>query len=89
MILTESKGGKWNVPMMWDRMFSDANVIRRREEINEFNAKSKWIKRGLSLLPTKVSRPHVPVAKNMNMSLLNLFYVSYYISLVSRSLPSL
>jgi xanthine dehydrogenase/oxidase len=76
MILTETKGGKWNVPMMWDRMFSDANVIRRREEIEQFNAGSKWVKRGLCLVPTKVRRSHVPFVKKMTTSLLNLFNVS-------------
>ena len=54
MILTEDKGGKWNVPMMWDRLFCDLNVPLRRKEIEEFNAGNKWIKRGLSLVPTKV-----------------------------------
>ena len=56
MYLTEKTGGTWNVPMMWDRLFRDLNVERRREEVELFNIESKWVKRGLSLVPTKVCR---------------------------------
>jgi xanthine dehydrogenase/oxidase len=45
--------GKWNVPTMWDRLYCGLNVPQRRARINEFNANNKWVKRGLSIVPTK------------------------------------
>jgi len=48
-----NESGKWNVPAMWDRLASELNVKGRRAEIEEFNSKHKWLKRGVSLIPTK------------------------------------
>jgi xanthine dehydrogenase/oxidase len=53
MIIGEQDSGKWNVPAMWDRLFAELNVHHRRSHIEEFNSRSKWTKRGLSLIPTK------------------------------------
>jgi xanthine dehydrogenase/oxidase len=48
-----NESGAWNVPTMWDRLESELNMKQRRAEIAEFNSKHKWIKRGMSLIPTK------------------------------------
>lgn len=53
MIIGEKFSGKWNVPTMWDRLYSELGVEQRRKDIDAFNAKNKWLKRGLSLVPTK------------------------------------
>lgn len=53
MVLSDSDSGKWNVPTMFDRMLTDLKVPDRRAAIDEFNSKNRWLKRGLSLLPTK------------------------------------
>ena len=53
MIIGESDGGKWNVPTMWDRLFKELDIPSRRAQIDEYNSKNKWTKRGLSLIPTK------------------------------------
>ena len=45
--------GKWNVPKMFDRLYSELDVPRRRAAIEDFNAKNKWLKRGCAVLPTK------------------------------------
>jgi xanthine dehydrogenase/oxidase len=53
MVLGEQSSGKWNVPTMWDRLYEELGIPDRRTQIDEFNAKSKWTKRGLSVIPTK------------------------------------
>lgn len=52
-ILGEGKSGKWNVPAMWDRLHSELNIPQRQNDIEEFNKKNKWTKRGAALIPTK------------------------------------
>jgi len=56
MIIGEEDSGKWNVPAMYDQLYTELDVPGRRAAIKEFNAKHKWIKRGLSLVPTKVKQ---------------------------------
>ena len=53
MIFDADHGGKWNVPTMWDRLVEQLGVPKYRAAAAEFNSKNKWIKRGVSLLPTK------------------------------------
>ena len=53
MIIGDPYSGKWNIPTMWDRLYDSLNIAHRRAHIAEFNSKNKWIKRGLSLVPTK------------------------------------
>lgn len=53
MTLGEGFSGKWNVPGMWDRMAEELKVAERRAEIEVFNKENKWLKRGLSFVPTK------------------------------------
>lgn len=44
---------KWNVPLMWERLRDGLHMAHRRSEIEAFNSKHKWVKRGLALIPTK------------------------------------
>ena len=53
MVMSESSSGRWNVPSMWDRLYTELDVPKRRKAIEEFNTKHKWLKRGLALIPTK------------------------------------
>ena len=45
--------GTWNVPKMYDRLYNELDVPKRRVAIEEFNSKNKWLKRGCALVPTK------------------------------------
>ena len=44
--------GKWNVPAMWDRLYTDLDVEGRRATAAEFNRMNKWVKRGGERLMT-------------------------------------
>uniref|UniRef100_A0A7S2YF81 Xanthine dehydrogenase n=1 Tax=Entomoneis paludosa TaxID=265537 RepID=A0A7S2YF81_9STRA len=73
MIIGEEDGGKWNIPVMWDRMYTELNVQQRREEIKEFNEQHKYIKRGLTLLPTKFGIAYTAKFMNQGGSLVHLY----------------
>jgi xanthine dehydrogenase/oxidase len=41
------------VPSLWKQIHNMAEIDKRNKEIEEFNAKNRWMKRGLSIIPTK------------------------------------
>jgi xanthine dehydrogenase/oxidase len=43
----------WHVPLMWKQLRNDVSYDARRLAVDEFNATSRWRKRGLALIPTK------------------------------------
>ena len=73
MILGESNGGKWNVPTMWDRLYTELEVPKRRKAIEEFNARNKWIKRGLALIATKFGIAFTAKYMNQGGALVHLY----------------
>jgi xanthine dehydrogenase/oxidase len=65
--------GKWNVPIMYDRLYDELDVAQRRRDIDEFNVKHKWIKRGLSLTPTKFGIAYTAKFMNQGGALVHLY----------------
>jgi xanthine dehydrogenase/oxidase len=65
--------GKWNVPSMWDRMVTELNIPQRRKEIDEFNSKNKWLKRGAALIPTKFGIAFTAPHLNQGGALVHLY----------------
>ncbi|KAJ1916407.1 hypothetical protein H4219_003809 [Mycoemilia scoparia] len=43
----------WHIPNMWDQIMKSSDFVERKKAIDEFNAKSRYRKRGISILPTK------------------------------------
>lgn len=43
----------WYVAEMWEQILTKTNYKQQRQDINEFNSKNKWKKRGLAITPTK------------------------------------
>lgn len=73
MILDEEHGGKWNVPIMWDRIMDELDVPKHREAAAQFNSKNKWIKRGVSLIPTKFGIAFTAKYMNQGGSLVHVY----------------
>ena len=64
---------KWHVPSIWDRMTSELNLAQRRRDIDGFNAKHKWIKRGAALTPTKFGIAFTAHFMNQGGALVHLY----------------
>lgn len=65
--------GKWNVPSIWDRMVAELNLSQRRQEIDDFNSKNKWVKRGAALIPTKFGIAFTAPHLNQGGALVHLY----------------
>jgi xanthine dehydrogenase/oxidase len=65
--------GKWNVPRMFDRLYNDLDIPKRRAAIEEFNAKNKYLKRGAAILPTKFGIAFTAKYMNQGGALVHLY----------------
>jgi xanthine dehydrogenase/oxidase len=82
-ILGEGKSGKWHVPAMWDRLHSELNIPQRHNDIEEFNSKNKWTKRGAALLPTKFGVAFTAKYMNQGALLPSTFTLFLFILLLT------
>ncbi|KAF2479259.1 Molybdopterin-binding domain of aldehyde dehydrogenase-domain-containing protein [Neohortaea acidophila] len=64
----------WYVPLMWKQVLADSEYQRRRGEIEEFNKKSKWKKRGLSIVPTKFGISFTALFLNQAGALVHIYH---------------
>ena len=71
MVIGES--GKWNVPAMWDRIAKEVNTSARRKDINEFNDRNQWLKRGQAIVPTKFGIAFTAKYMNQGGALVHLY----------------
>eukprot|EP00804_Cyclotella_cryptica_P017080 CCRYP_003325-RB/>CCRYP_003325-RB protein AED:0.06 eAED:0.06 QI:85/1/1/1/0.87/0.77/9/930/1539 len=65
--------GKWNVPSMYDQLYNTLDVPGRRAAIAAFNAKNKWTKRGIALIPTKFGIAFTAKYMNQGGALVHLY----------------
>ncbi|KAJ2558682.1 hypothetical protein EV175_000675 [Coemansia sp. RSA 1933] len=65
--------GDWNVPRMWAQLKDRGQFAQRRAEVDAFNARSRYIKRGLSLLPTKFGISFGVKHLNQGMALVHIY----------------
>ncbi|KAL3940381.1 MAG: hypothetical protein SGBAC_005084 [Bacillariaceae sp.] len=72
-ILGEKQSGKWNVPRMWDKLWTELDIDKRHNEIEEFNKKNKYLKRGATLLPTKFGVAFTAKYMNQGGALVHLY----------------
>ncbi|PKC10690.1 putative xanthine dehydrogenase [Rhizophagus irregularis] len=63
----------WHIPSMYEQVKISSEYVRRRQEINEFNEKHKWRKRGLSLIPTKFGLSFTALHLNQAGALVHIY----------------
>jgi xanthine dehydrogenase/oxidase len=73
MIIGESDSGEWNVPAMWDRLDKELDIPSRRALVDDFNSQHKWLKRGLSMIPTKFGIAFTAKYMNQGGALVHLY----------------
>lgn len=73
MIMGENFAGKWNVPKMWKQLHDELGYEARKLSISEFNAKHKYKKRGLCVLPTKFGIAFTTKFMNQGGALVHLY----------------
>ena len=64
----------WFVPLMYKQVKEESQYERRRQEIASFNAKSKWKKRGLSIIPTKFGISFTALFLNQAGALVHIYH---------------
>ncbi|KAJ2760226.1 hypothetical protein IWQ56_005538, partial [Coemansia nantahalensis] len=64
---------EWNVPAMWAQLKQKAEYAPRRAEVDAFNARSRYRKRGLCLLPTKFAISFGAKHLNQGMALVHIY----------------
>jgi len=64
----------WYVPLMWKQLHEESDWERRKQEVAEFNAKSKWKKRGLAMIPTKFGISFTALFLNQAGALVHIYH---------------
>lgn len=64
----------WYVPLMWKQVLEESQYEQRRKDIEEFNQKSKWKKRGLSIVPTKFGISFTALFLNQAGALVHIYH---------------
>lgn len=65
--------GDWRVPRAWSEVVRDAEVDKRRAEIDAFNRENKWRKRGIAMVPTKYGINFTAKFMNQGGALVHLY----------------
>jgi xanthine dehydrogenase/oxidase len=71
----------WNVPTLWKQVKASSDFDKRKAEVEAFNAKNKWKKRGIAILPTKFGISFTAIFLNQAHALVNIFQHDGSISL--------
>ena len=58
---------------MWDRLEKELGVSKMRATAAEFNAKNRWVKRGVAFIPTKFGIAFTAKYMNQGGALVHLY----------------
>ncbi|KAI4094273.1 MAG: hypothetical protein LQ344_002352 [Seirophora lacunosa] len=64
----------WHVPLMYDQVLKEADYTQRRKAVDEYNAQSKWKKRGLAIIPTKFGISFTALHLNQAGALVHIYH---------------
>ncbi|SMQ46492.1 unnamed protein product [Zymoseptoria tritici ST99CH_3D1] len=64
----------WYVPLMWNQIREESSWEARKEAVAAFNAKSKWKKRGMALIPTKFGISFTALFLNQAGALVHIYH---------------
>ncbi|KAI9843062.1 MAG: hypothetical protein M1838_002879 [Thelocarpon superellum] len=64
----------WHVPIMYQQVLQESEYARRRTEVDEFNQRHKWKKRGLSIIPTKFGISFTAIFLNQAGALVHIYH---------------
>lgn len=64
----------WYVPLMYKQVKEESEYERRKQEVEAFNAKSKWKKRGIALIPTKFGISFTALFLNQAGALVHIYH---------------
>jgi len=64
----------WHVPLMYKQIMEDADYMRRRKAVDDFNTQHKWKKRGLAIIPTKFGISFTAIFLNQAGALVHLYH---------------
>lgn len=64
----------WYVPLMMQQVREEADYEGRKKAIADFNAKSKWKKRGIALVPTKFGISFTALFLNQAGALVHIYH---------------
>ncbi len=64
----------WYVPLMYKQVLAESGYDLRRKAVEEFNAKHKWKKRGLSIIPTKFGISFTALFLNQGGALVHIYH---------------
>jgi len=65
---------KYYVPDLWGKIHNMADLSNRIKAVEEFNASNKWVKRGLSVIPTKYGINFTAKFMNQGGALVHVYH---------------
>lgn len=63
----------WHVPLMYNQVLEESSYKERRKAVEAYNAKHKWSKRGMSIIPTKFGISFTAVFLNQAGALVHVY----------------
>ncbi len=73
ILLGGKSTGNWNVPDMWDQLYTKLDIPGRRAAAAEFNKNNRWKKRGVGFTPTKFGISFTSKFMNQGGALVHLY----------------
>jgi xanthine dehydrogenase/oxidase len=64
----------WYVPLMYKQVQDESSYASRRQDTTDFNAKNKWNKRGLAIVPTKFGISFTALFLNQAGALVHIYH---------------